>query len=164
MSGPRLLPPRSNKGRYGMVLAVFVVVGSVLQFNWMQEARKNASTDTLPPGFAKKISQWMLQKKGIAVEEAEPGFGEAEKIVCESCQGSGYRSSGGHEKEMCPICQGVGFRMIRRLDASDRKCPACGGMGRVEFYDTGNVGTCPRCDGRGLIRVQVETQVEPSGK
>ena len=147
-----------------MALMVFVVVGAVLQAHWMQEAKNNASTDTLPPGFTKKISQWMLQKKGIALEDAGMNSGEAEKIVCESCLGSGFRSSGGSEKEMCPICQGVGFRMIRRLDASDHMCTACGGMGRVEFYDTGNVGTCPRCDGRGLIRVQVETQVEPSGK
>ncbi len=146
-----------------MILVVFVVVGFVLQYNWMQEAKKNASTDTLPPGFSKKISQWMLQKKGIALEDAALDSGEAEKIVCETCLGSGLRSTSGDEKEMCAICQGVGFRMIRRLDAADRTCPACGGMGRVEFYDTGKVGTCPRCDGRGLIRVQVETQVEPSG-
>ena len=147
-----------------MVLVVFVVVGAVLQANWMQEAKNNASTDTLPQGFTKKISQWMLQKKGIALDDAALGSSEAKKIVCETCLGSGLHSSTGDEKEMCPICQGVGFRMIRKLDAADQMCPACGGMGRVEFYDTGNVGTCPRCDGRGLIRVQVETQVEPSGK
>ncbi len=146
-----------------MILVLFVVLGFVLQFNWMQHAKKNASTETLPPGFAKKISQWMLQKKGITLEDAALDSGEAEQIICETCQGSGFRPSRGDEKEMCPICQGVGFRMIRRLDVTDHTCPACGGMGRVEFYDTGNVGTCPRCDGRGLIRVQVETQVEPHG-
>ena len=157
------MPARNNKGRYGLILVLFVVAGFVLQFHWMQEAKKNASTDTLPPGFSKKISQWMLQKKGIALEDAGLDSADAEKIVCETCLGSGFHAASGDEKEMCPICQGVGFRMIRRIDAADRKCPACGGMGRVEFFDTGKVGTCPRCDGRGLVRVLGETQAEPNG-
>ena len=43
-------------------------------------------------------------------------------------------------------------RLIRRLDSNDDLCPACGGMGRWESPDTGAVDTCPRCQGRGLVR------------
>ena len=66
--------------------------------------------------------------------------------------GTGHVLSDESRKEICPVCQGVGSRLIRYLDASDRICPNCVGMGRAEDPETGIVGVCPRCNGRGLIQ------------
>jgi DnaJ-class molecular chaperone len=65
---------------------------------------------------------------------------------------------------MCPICLGLGFHMIKRFDASDRICPLCAGMGRVALPDTGVIGTCPRCEGRGLVRSQAAASAAAAGK
>lgn len=89
-----------------------------------------------------------------------------ERIGCQYCRGTGATmdelDETGMETVHCPVCYGVGFRFIRRLDPSDKICPACGGMGRFQDVDTGRFRTCGRCDGRGLIRVQ--TGSAPDGE
>ncbi len=131
---------------------LFIMAGFILQFRWMQHATSRNSEDIVLPAFARRISAWMLHKRGISDEQAMTGSGGPEKVPCEHCLGSGMVYGDEGEASMCPICQGVGYRMVRRLDPADRICPACGGMGRVVFFDSGQAGTCPRCDGRGLTR------------
>ena len=148
---------------YGGLVVLFVLVGFVLQFRWMERARERGATDIVPSGFANKLSLWMLHKKGLSPESGSGETSGAEKIFCETCMGSGIRFSEGGKEEICPVCQGVGFRMVRRFDPADRKCLACGGMGRVIFPDTGAAGTCPRCDGRGLVRSHAGEDAAPDG-
>ena len=138
-----------------MVIALLIVGGGILQFDWMQRARQAAgSGDIVSNPLAEKLGRWMLDKRGLSAAGAGAGL-EApgvEKIMCETCLGTGEVPDTDGNPVMCPICQGVGFRMIRRMDPADRLCPLCAGMGRVELPDTGEVTTCPRCNGRGLVR------------
>jgi hypothetical protein len=151
--------PRRPKGKrvYGLLVALLVVGGGILQYQWMQRVRQAGADDVVPPAFAEQIGRWMLAGKGLAPDGGaiSPNTAGAEKIICEHCMGSGSALSDLGERSICPICQGVGFHMIRRFDPADRICPFCSGMGRVELPDTGEVGTCPRCDGRGLVRSQM---------
>ena len=149
--------PRRSKSRtvYVVVIALLVIGGAILQFDWMQRARQAAgSGDIVSNPLAEKLGRWMLDKRGLsgpgAVGDLQaPGV---EKIMCETCLGTGEAPGADGRPGICPICQGVGFRMIRRFDSADRLCPLCAGMGRVEMPDTGEVANCPRCDGRGLVR------------
>lgn len=163
MSGRAFVPRRARgKGINGFLIVLLVLLGLALQSQWMDRAKKKGSTDIVPQGFAERLSNWMMYKKGL-VPEGDVVSGGAEKVVCGTCMGGGTVMSGAGAKEMCPICQGVGFRMVRRLDPADRLCPFCGGMGRVEIPDAGKVGTCPRCDGRGLVRRAAPADAAPAG-
>lgn len=141
-------------------MVLFVLLGFVLQFRWMEQAKKKGMTDVMPAGFASKLSRWMMSKKGISPDSLEASG--AEKISCETCMGSGIRMVDDGQEGICLICQGVGFRMVRRFDPADRICTACGGMGRLRLPDSGEVGTCPRCDGRGLIRSPAQSAAAPN--
>jgi len=142
-------PSPKSKNVYVALMVVLVIAGFFLQLNWMQRAKENAEIP--PDGFAAKLGQWMLHQKG-AGESAAPGAPGVENIECDRCFGTGGVLSSDSKREICPICLGVGSRLIRRLDPNDVKCPACGGMGRMVLPDSGVVGTCPRCEGRGLIQ------------
>ena len=142
-------PAPKGKSVTVALMFVLVVAGFFLQLNWMQRAKQNAEIP--PDGFGAKLSQWMLNQRGAGagVPAGAPGV---ETIECDRCFGTGGVLSPDSKREICPICVGVGSRLIRRLDPNDVKCPACGGMGRMVLPDTGEVGTCHRCQGRGLIR------------
>ena len=146
---PFATPQPKGKGPVVAVIGLLVILGFFLQLNWMQRAREN--TDIPANSFADKLGQWMLKQKGVA-PGGETGAPGVESIECDRCFGTGGVLSPDSKREICPICLGVGSRLIRRLDPNDVKCPACGGMGRMVLPDTGEVGTCPRCQGRGLIR------------
>lgn len=142
-------------------MALLVVAGFFLQLNWMQQARKRSAPEMgMPGGFADKLGRWMLMKRGVD-PAAATGVPGVETIECEYCLGTGHILSPSGQKMICPVCQGVGSRLIRRLDEYDRICPLCAGMGRTELPDTGEIGTCPRCGGRGLIRSQVPDAPAP---
>ena len=159
----RSFAPIEPKGKrvYGVLIVILIIGGGILQFNWMQKVRETGAADVMPQPLAEKLSQWMMAKMGIPREGGAAGEPGVEKIVCESCMGTGAALSAEGQKSMCPVCQGVGFRMIRRLDPADRICPHCAGMGRTELPG-GGVGTCPRCDGRGLVRRPAESA--PAGE
>ena len=144
-------------------MALVVVAGFFLQLNWMQRIRQRDLSEVAPNSMASKLGQWMLRQKGVESDASlrAPGI---ETIECENCQGTGSILSEEGFQGVCPICQGVGSRLVRRLDSSEYVCPACVGMGRVELPDTGEVGTCPRCGGRGLIRNPAETEDPVAGK
>ncbi|HAL92072.1 MAG TPA: hypothetical protein DCM68_03505 [Verrucomicrobia bacterium] len=152
-----------GKSVYASLIFLFVVLGFVLQFNWMQGVKEKKAEEFAPQGLADKISRWMLQKRGLDPDMLSEGQPGVDKINCAICMGTGRVLGQPGEKAICPICQGVGFRMIRRFDAADRICPFCSGMGRVELPDTGVVGTCPRCDGRGLVRSRATAESVPDG-
>ena len=148
---PFATPQPKGKGPVVAVIGLLVILGFFLQLNWMQRAREN--TDIPANSFADKLGQWMLQQKGAEpVAGGGSGAPGVESIECDRCFGTGGVLSPDSKREICPICLGVGSRLIRRLDPNDVKCPACGGMGRMVLPDTGEVGTCPRCQGRGLIQ------------
>lgn len=159
---PYIPQPRARRV-YGVVILLLVIGGAILQFKWMQQARDSGATDIVPSAFAEKLQQWMLMKKGLDPGQAYSGGPAAERITCETCLGTGTYLPENGVPTMCPICLGVGFHMIRRLDSADRICPLCAGMGRVQRPDTGEVATCPRCDGRGLVRSHAETGPAPAG-
>ena len=136
---------------YGVLILILVVGGGLMQFHWMQTARK---ANTVPDAFAEKLARWMMLKKGLSPEEVglETGAPGVEKLPCQNCLETGSVLADGGGREICPVCLGVGFHLIRRLDSAERICPNCAGMGRALQPDTGKYGTCPRCDGRGLVR------------
>ncbi len=143
-------------------MVLLVVAGFFLQMDWIQRIKKQSASDIAPNALADKLGQWMLQTKGIEPGSVAGAPG-VETIECGNCMGTGNVLSDEGKKRICPICQGVGSRLIRYLDSSDRICPNCVGMGRAEDPDTGEVGTCPRCGGRGLIRSQAALEAAPSG-
>ena len=149
---PFAMPRPKGKGPIVALLVLLVVAGFFLQLNWMQHVPKRQADEMVAPGgFADKLGRWMLMKKGMdpAAISGSPGV---ETIECGNCMGTGNVLSTESRKTICPICLGVGSRLIRRIDENDRICPLCAGMGRAESPDTGEVVTCPRCQGRGLIR------------
>ena len=153
-----LITPRVHARRkparrvYGLVIAVMVMTAIVLQYRWMSNVRATGAEGIVPNTLAEKLGQWMLMRRGISLEDprmaGQPGV---EQIQCDTCMASGELFGEDGQKVMCPVCLGVGFRMVRRFEAGDRICPLCAGMGRVEMFDTGEIGTCPRCEGRGLV-------------
>ena len=144
---------RGSKNVYLGLIVALVMVGFVLQFQWMQRVRSGEASDITPNILAEKFSLWFFGKHGDAGSPGKEAPG-VERITCNNCSGTGSLLTWSREPEMCPVCQGVGFRMIRRFDPADRLCPACGGMGRVDVLDGTGVGTCPRCGGRGMIHSQ----------
>lgn len=78
-----------------------------------------------------------------------------EQIPCDYCDGRGIIKNPEDPGEfiLCPICFGVGGNTVRYQDEYDTRCPACGGMGRLQDFHTGEFRTCNRCNGRGLIRL-----------
>ncbi|MDD4342446.1 MAG: hypothetical protein PHO14_09485 [Kiritimatiellae bacterium] len=147
--------PRRAKGVYSFLIFFLVVAGAALQWNWMKSARRDEAQVVVSDGFAAKISRWMLARRGIYPDDAthwdESGV---ERIVCESCGGTGRSLLEAGTIGPCPICQGVGYRMIRRFGPDEHLCPFCVGMGRAVMPDTGEITTCPRCNGRGLVAAE----------
>lgn len=131
-----------------------VLGGFVLQSRWMQGVREKKDASILPQSMADKVGRWMLEKRGLDPGMLRTDAPGVEKILCETCMGSG-ETIGETGRSICPICQGVGFRMIRRFDAAEKICPNCAGMGRAESPETGAVDVCPRCNGRGLVRTSL---------
>jgi len=146
------------------VIFLLVLVGFILQFQWMSRMKETGATDVVSPALADKIKNFMLRKKGLPVDTLSTEAQATERIPCDTCMGGGTILTPDGQREICPICLGVGFHVIRRMDPADRLCPLCGGMGRVENPETGRVGTCPRCDGRGLVRSHVQTVLPPEGE
>lgn len=147
---PFATPQPKGKAPVVAVIGLVVIVGFFLQLNWMQSAKRNV--DIPANGFADRLGRWMLKQKGVETGPVAGAPG-VETLECDRCFGTGgILSADGQKREICPICLGVGSRLIRRLDSNDDLCPACGGMGRWESPDTGAVDTCPRCQGRGLVR------------
>lgn len=148
------MPPAhpKNKGVYVTLMFLLVVAGFILQMHWLQTARERKVSEAAPGSFSEKLGRWMLMQKGVADGATGSGAPGVETIECDRCLGTGSTLSDEGKRDLCPICLGVGSRLIRRLDPADYQCPACGGMGRMEWPDTGEVGVCPRCQGRGLIR------------
>ena len=146
------------------LMALVVVGGFFLQLNWMQRAKREGAVDMAPNALADKLGQWMLEKRGGESRASEASATVApgvETKKCFNCQGMGYIFTADGQREICPICQGVGSHLVRYLDSADELCPGCAGMGRAVLSDTGEVGTCPRCGGRGLIRPATEPVPEP---
>ena len=159
---PFAAPQPKGKGPVVALMALLVVAGFLLQANWMQRAREKPASDlVVPGGFADKLGRWMMMKKGVD-PTAVSGAPGVETIECGFCMGTGHVLSDESRKAICPVCQGVGSRLIRRLDENDRICPFCAGMGRAELPDTGEIGTCPRCGGRGLVRSQAPADSAPA--
>ncbi len=153
LTGHGFKPPQpKGKGVYVSLMFLIVVAGFFLQLNWMQKAKEREMPAMDPNSFASKLGQWMLEKKGVSSSPGIAGAPGVETVECGNCLGTGGILSEAGQREICPICLGVGSRLIRRVDPADELCPACVGMGRVQFPDTGEYGTCPRCNGRGLIR------------
>ena len=125
----------------------------VLQFLWMQRVRREGPESIAPNSLAEKISRWMMQKRGLVVEESGlTGPSGVGQVSCSTCSGTGFVYSEGGEPIPCSICDGVGGRMLRVLHDDDQQCPACAGMGRVRLEESGEIMLCPRCGGRGLVR------------
>lgn len=144
--------PRRGKGTYSFLILILVVVGATLQWNWMKQVRQDKTDVIVTDGFAGKLSRWMLARRGIHLDDPVNWTEtDAERILCESCGGMGRSLREDGTIGPCPICQGVGFRMIRRFSPDENLCPFCVGMGRAVLPDTGEIATCPRCDGRGLV-------------
>lgn len=159
---PRIFRAKRSRGKgiYGGVIFLLVLVGFILQFQWMDRMKESGSTDVVPQAFAEKLKVWMLRKKGMEPDTLSTEAKAAEEIPCRTCMGSGTILTPEGERLICPICLGVGFHMVRRFDPADHLCPLCAGMGRVEWPDTGEVGTCPRCGGRGLVRSGTSTNAD----
>jgi hypothetical protein len=80
------------------------------------------------------------------------------QIECDHCEGKGMaRNDDTRQLELCPICQGTGYHWVRKMNADEDICPACGGMGRLLDPDTGEPRVCRRCLGRGLITLKPGT-------
>jgi DnaJ-class molecular chaperone len=81
---------------------------------------------------------------------------QIKKVECDHCGGTGLVTDAKKpgRVEICPVCFGVGSHAVRKLDPQDALCLLCGGMGRVYDEQAEIAQTCPRCDGRGLIRLQ----------
>ena len=154
-------PQPKGKSVYVGLMVLVVVGGFFLQLNWLQRAKQDPA-NVAPNAFADKLGHWMLQthggENGGAAPAGAPGL---ENVECGNCLGTGHVLSETGGKAICPICQGVGYRLIRRFDAADRICPMCAGMGRVQLSPDGEVGTCPRCEGRGLIRDKAAAPAVP---
>lgn len=158
--------PRKTKGRlvYGIVIVLLIIGGAFLQFHWMQSAREAArSGEIISNPVAEWIGRWMLEKRGLgAGPGGMPIAPGVERVDCPACLGTGKTPAVGGAPGICAICQGVGFRMIRRFEAAEKLCPLCAGMGRVERPDTGQLDTCPRCGGRGLVQTGISAADNPA--
>jgi len=141
-----------------------VLLGFVLQFQWMNHMKETGDTDVVTPAFAEKIKQVMLRKKGLPPDALSTGAKPAEQVPCEHCMEGGTIITPEGERAICPICFGVGYHMVRRFDPAEKYCPACGGMGRVKSPDTGLVETCVRCNGRGLVLTQTTADPAPDAE
>ena len=149
---PRTYMPRRGKGTYGYLILLLVVIGAALQWNWMQRVRRDGAESVVTHSFAEKLSRWMLAKRGIHLEEdAAAGESGTERILCETCGGSGQMLGPDGAIVPCPICPGVGSGLVRKFSPDENICPFCVGMGRAFLPGTREVVICPRCNGRGLI-------------
>lgn len=153
MNSPRL-PPAQFKYRnvYIVLMAGVVIAGFIWQLKWMQQVRRTGAENIAPNSFMNQLGNWMLETRGGAAAGGANLAAGVETLECNNCLGTGSVLSETGARAICPICLGVGSRLIRRQDDLDRICPLCAGMGRTTLPDTDEVGTCPRCGGRGLVR------------
>jgi len=163
---PRSVRPRRSKGKsiYGGVIFLIILIGFVLQFQWMTRMQETGSTDVVPQIFAQKLEAYMLQKKGLPPDMLSTEAKAVEQVPCPYCMEGGTIITPEGERAICPICQGVGYNVIRRFDPAEKYCPACGGMGREESLETGVISTCARCQGRGLILTHPEPLPVPEAE
>lgn len=74
---------------------------------------------------------------------------------CGFCDGSGVWPETVYDDDVrsdpCPVCQGVGFNVFSSASQGAMCCPCCSGDGKRadDGYFTG--GTCPVCQGRGVV-------------
>jgi len=74
-------------------------------------------------------------------------------VGCPNCGGKGLLSTSNGLNQLCPVCFGVGLHHVKTTDEYASFCPDCSGMGRVKDPISGEVNPCPRCGGRGLIKL-----------
>lgn len=77
--------------------------------------------------------------------------------VCDSCGGSGARSS--KDIEVCPVCNGTGQQRIQQgFFSVSTTCSQCRGNGKIIRVP------CPTCNGRGRVNVKKKLKVNiPAG-
>lgn len=162
MTSPRLSPAQFKyRNVYIVLMAGVVIAGFIWQLKWMQDVRREGADNIVPNSFMSQLGNWMLDSRGGGGAGGAGLAPGVETLECNTCLGTGSILSANGERAICAICLGVGSRLIRRQDDLDRICPLCAGMGRTMLPDTDQVGLCPRCDGRGLVRPQAATE-EPT--
>ncbi|NIP93901.1 MAG: hypothetical protein GWO24_10795 [Akkermansiaceae bacterium] len=121
-----------------LVLAASIVV--LLQVQWM-----NKNKDRFNKGASLQAFTRIIQSQTI-------------RIYCDYCSGSGIvRDPADPETiDICPLCFGPGLHFVRQMNYGDLLCPDCSGMGRLagRAYNEGSM--CLKCDGRGVVQVDVE--------
>lgn len=93
----------------------------------------------------------------------QAAFGYSTELViprmelCDSCQGSGAKSS--KDIEVCPICNGTGQQRIQQgFFSVSTTCSQCRGNGKIIK------NPCPKCSGRGRNNVKKKLKVNiPAG-
>ena len=115
----------------------------------------------IPALLAVAVLQWRWIVGNKNLLHVKRAVWYVERVPCDLCGQTGvYREEEPpYPQYRCPICLGRGAGFIRKMDARDVICPACGGMGRL---DDGLEGRwCGRCGGRGLIRADELLPDEP---
>lgn len=89
-------------------------------------------------------------------------FQSKRNVVCERCQGSGWRRRNGHvvppPEVECRPCGGQGFKQrIRRVapgfaTTETVQCATCGGKGRHASRPNSEKNKCKKCGGDGLLK------------
>ena len=136
----RMPPPRT--GLYAIILILLLPVVMLMQGKWIS---KNQN----------------LLKKGLFLQML------IQKVECEHCGGVGLipdKNRPDGSTVICPVCFGVGSHAVRKFDKRDVLCPLCGGSGRVIDERAGIVQDCPRCEGRGLIRLPEDETPKPAAE
>lgn len=132
-----------------------MLVGAPLQWNWMKQTRREGTTDYAEGTLADRLSRFLLHKWGVTDAEKQDWSEQGvEQIICNGCDGLGRLLDDQGRYQPCPLCHGVGFGVIRRFGPNEHLCSFCAGMGRAILPDSGTADTCPRCDGRGLVRIE----------
>ncbi|MFH0880687.1 MAG: hypothetical protein V2A34_13310 [Lentisphaerota bacterium] len=107
------------------------------------------------PVFIFLQSVWLSQNQDIFQKSIIQL--QIRRIPCDYCGEVGTVRDPNHPDRptmICPVCYGIGSHTIRKFDKHDTLCPLCGGAGRVGDAPSGYAQECPRCDGRGVIRVE----------
>lgn len=88
-------------------------------------------------------------------------FKSKRKIVCDRCQGSGWRRKNGHvvvpPMVTCKDCGGKGYKQRIRSIApgfaatETIKCSRCSGLGRYPAKPSSEKSRCKKCEGAGLV-------------
>ncbi|OGV42565.1 MAG: hypothetical protein A2X46_04685 [Lentisphaerae bacterium GWF2_57_35] len=128
---------KSRTGLYVVILLVLMPAAILMQSVWISKNER-------------------MFKKGLFLQL------QIRNVECDHCGGVGLvrNSKKPDAAELCPVCFGVGSHPTRKLDDGDALCPLCGGVGRVIDEKIEFAQTCPRCDGRGLVRLQANRELE----